>query len=555
MNKTRRKKGMAWLLTVMLTATLLAGCAGNNNNEGNAANKASNGGNTDQSADSQKTEGGGFPKSFSYWVELDGDAAVSMTNFNENAAYKELEKITGTKVEFKHPSTGSGQMQEQFNLMIASRNLPDVIQTNWLTVPKGPQNAIDDGTIIKLNDLIETHAPNFKKYLEENPEVASMIKTDTGDIYAFPFIRGDDRIKVYYGPVVRKDWLDKVGATPPTTIEEWESVLTAFKDKDPNGNGKQDEIPFLLEVGSVRNDLLNSMIGAWGILAKFHKKGDKVQYGEMQPEFKKFLATMNRWYENGLIDKDFAAVDGKLKDAKTSNNELGLLYGYSSGTIGKFTDLMKDSVEGFQMMALPHPTLNKGDVPAAGMISPTYPGEHSAAITTAAKDPEQIVKWLDLAYGEQGHMLFNFGIEGTSYELVDGKPVYTDLIKNNPDKLTLKQAQAQFMRTQYGGPFVQDVESFLQQMKYPEQLQSLEVWSQAKNELQLPLMTLTADESSKLASIMNDINTYSDEMVVKFIMGVEPLANFDQYVDNLKNFGIEEAISIQQAAYDRYLSR
>lgn len=551
----KRKKGTVWLLVVIMTATLIAGCSGNNNagNGDNAPQSTNTGKNNVENE--QEGSGGEFPASFSYWVELDGDSAVTMTNFNENAAYKELEKITGTKVDFKHPSGGGTQIQEQFNLMIASRNLPDVIQTNWLNVPRGPQNAIDGGTIIRLNDLIESHAPNLKKYLDENPDIASMIKTDKGDIYAFPFIRGDDRIKVYYGPVVRKDWLDKVGAEPPTTIEEWENVLTAFRDKDPNGNGKKDEIPFLLEVGAVRNELLNSMIGAWGILSKFYQKDGKVQYGEIQPEYKEFLTVMNRWYKEGLIDKDFAAVDGKLKDAKTSNNELGVLYGYSSGTIGKFTDLMKDSVTGFKMIALPHPTLNKGDVPAAGMISPTYPGEHSVAITTAAEKPEQIVKWLDLAYGEQGHNLFNFGIEGQSYELVDDKPVYTDVIKNNPDKLTFKQAQAQFMRTQYGGPFVQDVESFLQQMKYQEQLESLDTWSKAKNELQLPLMTLSTDESSKLASIMNDINTYSDEMIIKFIMGVEPLDNYDQYVSNLKSFGVEEAITIQQAALERYMSR
>jgi len=189
------------------------------------------------------------------------------------------------------------------------------------------------------------------------------------------------------------------------------------------------------------------------------------------------------------------------------------------------------------------------------MISPTYPGEHSAAITTAAKEPEKIVRWLDLAYSEEGHMLFNFGIEGESYTIVDGKPKYTDLITNNPDKLTFKQAQARYMRSHYGGPFVQDVEAFLQQMKYPEQLESLEIWSQAKNELQLPLMTLTAEESSALASIMNDVNTYSEEMIVKFIMGVEPIEQFPEYVENLKRFGIEEAIAIQQAALNRYMNR
>ncbi|AEI42799.1 extracellular solute-binding protein [Paenibacillus mucilaginosus] len=544
MKKNQGKKAALIALSSVLTATVMAGCS---------SDSAKEGGTAPQSGTSSSTSE--YPRAFSYWVELDGDSAISMKSFSENAAYKEMEKITGTKVDFKHPTGGGTQVLEQFNLMVASRNLTDVIQTNWFNVARGPQNAIDEGTIIRLNDLIDKHAPNFKKYLAEHPEVASMIKTDKGDIYAFPFIRGDNKIKVYYGPVIRKDWLDKLGLEAPTTIDEWEKVLVAFRDKDPNGNGKNDEIPFLLEVSTVRNDLLNAMIGAWGILDKFYQKDGKIYYGEMQPEFKDFLTTMQRWYKDGLIDKDFAAVDGKLKDAKTSNNQLGVLYGFSSGTIGKFTDLMKDTVPGFKMAALPHPTLREGDTPAAGMISPTYPGEHSVAITTAAKEPEKIVKWLDYAYGPEGHMLFNFGIKGQSYNIVNGKPAYTDTIKSNPNKLTFKQAQAQYMRSHYGGPFVQDVESFLQQMKYQEQFDSLEIWSKAKNQLQLPLMTLTADESKKLASIMNDINTFSDEMIVKFIMGTEPIDNFPQYVDKLKKFGIEEAIKIQQTAFDRYSKR
>ncbi|MGF7029117.1 putative aldouronate transport system substrate-binding protein [Paenibacillus mucilaginosus] len=544
MKKNQGKKAALIALSSVLTATVMAGCS---------SDSAKEGGTSPQSGTSSSTSE--YPRAFSYWVELDGDSAISMKSFSENAAYKEMEKITGTKVDFKHPTGGGTQVLEQFNLMVASRNLTDVIQTNWFNVARGPQNAIDEGTIIRLNDLIDKHAPNFKKYLAEHPEVASMIKTDKGDIYAFPFIRGDNKIKVYYGPVIRKDWLDKLGLEAPTTINEWEKVLVAFRDKDPNGNGKNDEIPFLLEVSTVRNDLLNAMIGAWGILDKFYQKDGKIYYGEMQPEFKDFLTTMQRWYKDGLIDKDFAAVDGKLKDAKTSNNQLGVLYGFSSGTIGKFTDLMKDTVPGFKMAALPHPTLREGDTPAAGMISPTYPGEHSVAISTAAKEPEKIVKWLDYAYGPEGHMLFNFGIKGQSYDIVNGKPAYTDTIKSNPNKLTFKQAQAQYMRSHYGGPFVQDVESFLQQMKYQEQFDSLEIWSKAKNQLQLPLMTLTADESKKLASIMNDINTFSDEMIVKFIMGTEPIDNFPQYVDKLKKFGIEEAIKIQQTAFDRYSKR
>ncbi|WP_240941374.1 extracellular solute-binding protein [Paenibacillus sp. HB172176] len=544
------KAGMSLAMSAALTATMLAACSNDNANSNNSEASAKPG-------ESAQTDGKGeasYPDKLSYWVELDGDSAASLTNFDEVGAYKELEKMTGTKVEFKHPGGDSAQVKEQFNLMVASGNLPDVIQTNWLTVPRGPQNAIKEGTIIRLNELIDEYAPNFKAFLEENPDIANMIKTDDGDIYAFPFIRGDDRLKVYYGPIMREDWLEKLHLEQPTTIEEWEQVLTAFLNDDPNGNGKKDEVPFLLETGSVRNESLNQLIGGWGILSKFYQVDGVVKYGELQPEYKDFISTLNDWYNKGLIDKDFPAVDGKLKDAKITGNTLGAFYGFASGSIGKYMDLMKDDPS-FKLAPVVNPSLQEGENAAAGQISATYPGEHSAAITTAAKNPEQIVKWLDLGYSEEGSMLFNFGIEGESYTMVDGVPTYTDVITNNPDGLAFKQAQARYMRTHFGGPFNQDVGSFLQQMRYPEQLTAIENWSKADNTIQLPPVTLTAEESGELASIMNDINTYSDELIIKFILGVEPLTEFSKYVDNLKTFGIDKAIAIEQAALDRYNNR
>lgn len=77
----------------------------------------------------------------------------------------------------------------------------------------------------------------------------------------------------------------------------------------------------------------------------------------------------------------------------------------------------------------------------------------------------------------------------------------------------------------------------------------------ATNERKMPLVTPTAEESSRYASIMNDVTTFYDEMVNRFIMGVEPMDNFDQFVETIKAMGIEEAIAIQQAALERYNSR
>lgn len=96
--------------------------------------------------------------------------------------------------------------------------------------PGGPEKAITDKVILPLNDLIDKSAPNLKKLLQQDKELDKMIKTDNGTYYAFPMIRPDNGL-VFRGPMIRKDWLDELNLQVPTTIDEWYTVLKAFKEK------------------------------------------------------------------------------------------------------------------------------------------------------------------------------------------------------------------------------------------------------------------------------------------------------------------------------------
>ncbi len=90
-------------------------------------------------------------------------------------------------IDFKHPPEGLDK--EQFNLMLASNNLPDMIYWSWNTVPGGPSKMLQDGAIIKLNDLIDKYAPNIKKIYKENSNIRKQSMLDDGSYYMFPFIR------------------------------------------------------------------------------------------------------------------------------------------------------------------------------------------------------------------------------------------------------------------------------------------------------------------------------------------------------------------------------
>lgn len=533
---------------MLITVLIITGCGSNSTNNGSNNNSNSNN-SSNATATPEQVEEVSYPAEVSVWTALNGNVAATMSNNNEIGAYKQLEQITGTKATFQHPPVG--QETEQFNLMLASGKLPDVIEYSWQNAPKGADSLIKEGRILRLNELIAEHAPNLTKFLDENPELRKMLTTDEGNIYVMPFLHGDESLSVTHGPIIREDWLKKLGLEQPTTIAQWEEMLIAFRDGDPNDNGQADEIPFLLTMGDI--DINHLFVGAWGITTDFYQEDGKIEYGPIQPEFQEFLATITKWYKEGLIDRDYATTDSKLKDAKVTGNQLGAFTGYPGGGMGRYMELMAESDPNFSLIGPVNPGSEEGGY-AMGHYTNPFSGI-GAAVAATAENPEQIIKWLDYKYSEEGGLLFNFGIEGESYTMVDGYPTYTDLILNNPDGLPMTQAMAKYFTANFSGPFIQD-KRYLEQYYLLEQQREANVnWSKADHAKLLPPLTLTAEESSVTASIMNDVKTYRDEMINKFIMGAEPIENFDKFVNTIESMGIDKVIEVRQEALERYNAR
>lgn len=488
-----------------------------------------------------------YPVSMTYWVPMDQDAAVTIKNYNEMGLYKQLEKITGTKVTFQHPP--AAEFTEQFILMMASGKLPDVIYTNWSR--NYPDKAIQDGRILRLNEIIEKHAPNLSQLLKDKPYIKKAITSDEGNIYMFPAIGDSPQKLVYHGLMLRKDWLDKLRLEPPATIDEWENVLIAFRDRDPNGNRRKDEIPFFYRQTDIESSY--PFVGAFGITTGLYQEGGVVKYGPAQPQFKEYLALMNKWYKEGLIDKDYLTSDTKIRDGKMLDNQLGSMAGWVGSELGAYIQLKRDKQPEFKLIGVPFPSLKPGGK-ALSRVDPIVIG-HGSAISASARYPEQIAAWLDYGYSKAGSVLYNFGVEGESYTLVNGVPKYTDLILNNPKKLSVAQALATYALQTSSGPFVSDPEADKQWHNDPEQMDAMSKWAQADHSKVLPASLLNAEEQARYASIMTDLNSYKDGMINKFIMGAEPLNKFDEYTKTLAKLGIDDVVKIYQTAYGRYLKK
>lgn len=544
------------ILTLVLALSAFAGCS-KTSDESDKKEETKPTENTNTQAQKTEEESDAAlpivkePITIKYWVEIDGKPAQVLKNYSEMAAFREVEKITNIKFQFLHPPAGQGR--EQFNLMIASGDLPDVIEYNWRNVPGGPAKATDDKTIVKLNDLIDKYAPNYKKLMAEHPEWRKQAILDDGTHFMFPFIRGDEVLISWRGLQIRKDWLDKLGLQLPKTLDDWYTVLKAFKEKDPNGNGKNDEIPFG-QFGLGFNGFLNFMY-AWGLGPEdngFYNNNGKVAYSYIQPAYKEFLANMNKWYKEGLIDPDYLVIDRKLFDTKMMNELIGATVGGPEmGFLGYYMKMMKDKNPNFDLQGVEYPI-----GPASksyGWKDRNVPG-HGAAITTSSKYQKEITRLMDCFYGEEGRLLLNFGPKGYAWDTVDGKIKFTDIVLNDQDGFD--NALTRIGRATFNGPMVQH-RAYVDQGRsfFAQQSQAVDRWKAADESLVLPPVSPTTQESQRLATIMNEVNTYATEMRDKFIMGNVSLDKFDDYAANIKKMNIEEAIEIMQAALDRYNKR
>ncbi len=480
-----------------------------------------------------------------YWLPLDSMTSVTAANLGDTPFGQELQKETGVTIEFQHPA--AGQESEKLNLMIAANELPDIIQNNWYAYTGGAQKAISDEVIIALNDLMdEGYIENLRAYYDENPEVDKWAKTDAGDYYGFPFIHGDEVLCVSAGPMVRGDWLEELGLEVPETIDDWHNMLVKFRDE----KGAEAPLSFLL------NNLktMSPFIGAYGISRDYYLDGDEIKFGPAEEACKEFLTTFNQWYEEKLLDNNIATTDQTILDTNMLTGKSGATVAYCGSGLDKW--MTASSEEGYTLVGTPYPVLESGQTPEFGQYSPQFEVGTSAAITTACKYPEVAARFLDFAYSEDGRLLYNFGIEGESYTMVDGVPTYTDKVLHNEEGLTKTNALMRYIRAAGSGPFIQDKGYIEQYYERPQQFEAIERWVNTNASAHVvPTVSATEEETSELAKLTNAIDTYVDESILQFIMGIKPISDWDAYISDLKDKGIDRVLEIKNEQYRRFLAR
>lgn len=526
-----KKQAISALLAASVLAGLLAGCGGSNSSSGGSGSQG--GGSSDERI----------------------TVRILKAKASNEVALDQMEifKIMGDKfnIDFEFDNPPEDSFEERLNLAMMDTEIPDVIMGMQTT---DIMKYAEVGVFLPLNDIIKDYMPNLQAEMDKRDGVEKALTYPDGNIYYMPML--DEKVSGNVPYIVRTDWLEKLGMERPVTIEDWEAYWEGVKTTDLNGNGENDEVPFsAYEIERLRN-----FCTAWGVLDDFYtdpEDGGKVKYGPIEEKYKEALTWMNEMYNKGYIDQEIITLDYSSFSAKLAQNVVGSFAGPLGGLLAAQNSTMPASVEGFHVAATVPP-----QGPEGYQIHSTIDQEPraivGAVITSGCEDVERVAEWLDYMYSEEGGLLVNMGIEGETYTMVDGEPVFTDYVMNNPDGLSPKEAVGSYSFAQSSGPFVLS-------SAQTSQLDDASVL-EAKEEYIIPFLeeskkyvlpgslSFTSEQDSVRRAAMADIEIYVDEMVMKFITGREPLSNWDTYVNTVKQMGIDNVLSIYQEVVDAWNS-
>jgi putative aldouronate transport system substrate-binding protein len=472
------------------------------------------------------------------WLPANSD----IPDMNNHAVQKQVEKLTGIKVNFITPPVG--QEADAFTLMISSGELPDIIiEPN--RYPGGLEAGVQDGAFLDMSDLMEKHAPNYTAWRNSDDTRRKTTVTDDGKLLGFFGIAPYSEW-TWFGMLIKQEALDKTGMEVPTTIDEWHAFLTKAKEV-----GYSEPLNYGSNYGQVFTGIINGAYGVWDWT--FLDENGKAAWGPAQPKAKEYLETMQQWNKEGLLNRDWATADFNQRMSSAISSKTAAMMD-SPDTMWSFWKQQNN----IDFVGALNPVLNEGDKSATTYKNFKRTG-NMAAITTQAENVEAAMAWLDFNYTKKGWELLNYGEYGSVHLIDDkGMPYYPANSKmyNDPEGRPVSVALNNYRR--HSWPNIRDEHNsnplIVAEGSYSGDIRKL--WTESMDtSMAMPPISFTKEEASREAELGNQLSTLRGEYFAKIIMGEMPVNAYDKFLTEAKKIGLDEFLSIHQSALDRYNNR
>lgn len=389
------------LLLIAIGSMLLSACGGP------AGNSGQNNGNAPDNAlgSGEKEAPAGEMKLRMLSANVGGKTPEENAKFEQ-----EIKRLTGIDISIERPASDYDQ---KVLTALGSGEKYDLIEGSDL----GKLNSfVDQGALSDLTDFVQGSSQLSDATVIPRAEW-DQLKGQDGKIYAvFNKFQGGTM------PIVRKDWLDKLGLQEPKTLEDYYTVLKAFKEQDPDGNGKDDT--YGLSTAGLYE--IQGFMSAAGLKYRYVIKDGKRTIPYASDE----AIPMYEWFagltREGIMDPNFVTNDtGKMRNLFLTDR-VGMVT-YWDAWVGMFNNTRQeaDPNTAFEAKALASATgpdgallMRRGD--------PDY-----WMVPINAEHPEAAKRFLEFWHTEAGIMLGSLGIEGEDYTKDGGQYTLTAIGKEH----------------------------------------------------------------------------------------------------------------------------
>jgi putative aldouronate transport system substrate-binding protein len=482
-------------------------------------------------------------------LPLASAAALTMAGFDgessnhvwsDNGFFKRMEASTGLQFTFKE-YTNRNQWQAAKDAMFSSGELPDVLFKADLSVDEQIRYS-DAGLLIDLLPLLKDDAPNLWALLEQHPDWLKAITLPNGKIAALPTIT---TLPIQNAMWINQTWLDNLMLETPTDWESLVNVLQAFKTKDPNQNGKQDEIPL-------------SFLGPWDLKFLSHAFGinaddyniyvddaGQVRFLTEHENFVAFVTALADLYERGLMDANGFTTADALRSV--TDDQKAVTYGMFFGP-NPFTLFVVALGEQFSLL---QPLAYGGAQVYRDLFGPVTGG--TFAITSACEDPASLLHWVDILYSSEGAIEAMAGLEGEDYLWSeDGTWQYSVDLQDNSAYVLYDLS----VHDTGNMPWLSPVDFYAafndeNSRKITESLISLQQYAESS----FPYYyVLSPEQRETLSRMQLALGAYVDESIAKFVIGeldIRAQEDVAAFYAGLSDRGLEEFLAFWQEIYDQ----
>jgi putative aldouronate transport system substrate-binding protein len=506
----RRKWSMA--ITLILLTAMIAACSSGNNNPPAASPNSS-----EPVADATKEPSEQPPTKLTMMVQSHPSWPVN----KDWLVYRELGKLANVQLDV---SGYQGDWWEAIPLVIASGDMPDLM---WMSGPDIIHKHGGEGALVNLLDHMD-QMPNLQAWIAEHQEITDALLSTDGKLYMNPAqgAYGDwDGLWLY-----REDIFLKNNLAVPKTYEELFDVLVKLKELYP------DSYPLFVPNWGTMNQIALS----FGTANTFYynEQSKKWQYGPTEESYKQALQFLVDAYAAKLIPVEFGSLDENKRNEMITTNQSFIVYGYI-GQIDSFNNLARGENPEFKMAQF---------TPPGGAGNPGYHGkefrfQEGLTVASNSKNKEAAFRFIDSMFTEKAKEVVSWGVEGITFEKVDGKNKYLPIVKD-----TATRAVSFGLRTAGVNAWF-DNEANISLFNEETKASYIEAGKHIAPAGQVA--TFTKEERESISLKQQAISKFVSENVSKFIIGQRPMSEWDAYVKGINDLGLSDVLNVFEQAYAR----